>query len=616
MKNLAVELRQLDSEAGRIRAISNQISDIKNRFNGIKNTLDWDIRSKSYIDDNLRNVYRELDDLDDRLYQLGDVIRMAGQAYNQAETKLTRELLDLDDIFAKTPSGSGSGVESKNGGEGSNPYIMDIGHLQGIIGNKVDYTDQSNTLYKVYGPLDSSIRFINEDMLRYMVYSPAYLYANSKALPESFGWDLDFSTYESPSTQVGIISTSIDSATDLGIQYIPSIIKNTPRPNNIGIGTWNKMIASQTDDVVKSMKFMNKGAKFLGFAGVGLDVGTNIYNNVQNGTDGQRIATDAYVDTALGLGGLLASAKAGAAVGSFFTPGIGTAVGFCVGIGFAFITDSIKINGLSIREYLKEGIDAIADITVDTARILADTAVETVGIVMNTVSETADIVSDSIMDTANIVNDAVARTSGIVGDALIETQNTITNAAIDTANTVTGALYDTADTVTNAMIDTIGTVNDTLMETTDIVNNALSDAADAIRTADNVGEALLDSTYIVTDAVSDTLDVVNEALDETINTVNTAISDTMDTVNTALSDTADIINNAVADTMDTFSTAAAETYDVVSDAVSDTIDTVSDAVSDTVDTVTGAVSDTMDSLAGAVDDVAGSIADRIGSWFD
>ncbi|GMQ63535.1 autotransporter outer membrane beta-barrel domain-containing protein [Vallitalea maricola] len=620
MRNFAVEVGELDNQENRLKLIGNQISDIKSQFNQIQNTLDWDIKCRKSIDDNLKNIYRELDRLDDRLYLLGDVIRTSKQAYDQAEKQLTSELLELDDKLASNTSFNTVKPTYSIGYYSSILHNSNIYQLQDILYRDRQNIDQFQNYDGIlYGPLGTSNSFINGNVNRYMAYSPSYLYPNRNIAVEALlrkyiSWD--FSAYESLSTQVGVISTSLDSATDLGIQYIPSIIKNSPRPNNIGIGTWNKIVTNDIDDIVGSMNVMGKGAKILGVAGVGIDVGTNIYNNVKNNTDNQRIVTDAYVDTAIGVGGLLASAKVGALAGTAFTPGIGTAVGFCVGIGFAVVTDVIKINGVSIRDYLKEGIDAITDITVDTLKIVSNAGVDTIGIVINTLSDTTDIISDSVMDTANVINDTVINTAGIVSDAVIETTDTITNAAMDTVATVTCALNDTTEIVNEAITDTVNTVNDTLIETNNIVDNALSDVADVLSTADNVSEALLDSSYIVAQATSDTLDTVNVALTDTIGTINSTLSDTMDTVSIALSDTADIINTAVSDTMDTFTSTVSDTYEIVNEAVSETIDTVEEAVSETIDTVEEAVSDTIDTVTGAVDDIADSITDRIGSWFD
>lgn len=121
------------------------------------------------------------------------------------------------------------------------------------------------------------------------------------------------------------------------------------------------MISSQADEVSKVFGTLQKVGKSGNYIAIGLDVTTNINSNIKNGEDIQKIITDATVDTASALGGVWLGGKAGAMVGSYFSPGVGTVVGFIVGIAYTGATDGLKINDKS----LKVGAKNILNNTVD-----------------------------------------------------------------------------------------------------------------------------------------------------------------------------------------------------------------------------------------------------------
>jgi hypothetical protein len=99
----------------------------------------------------------------------------------------------------------------------------------------------------------------------------------------------------------------------------------------------------------------------LGYAGVALNVGTGIYNNVQSGASAQKTVTDAAVDTAFGVGGIAASAAAGAAIGAAagtIVPGagniVGAVAGLLVGVIIYVATEAVQINDKSVKDWTKE----------------------------------------------------------------------------------------------------------------------------------------------------------------------------------------------------------------------------------------------------------------------
>ncbi len=113
----------------------------------------------------------------------------------------------------------------------------------------------------------------------------------------------------------------------------------------------------------------------LNWAGVALDTGMGIYDNIQAGTRTQKIVSDAVVDAGIGVGTIWASTAAGAALGSI-VPGPGNVVGavggFVVGGIIYLATDVIQINGKSASDWMKEGAGWVADKVVEGASWVGD----------------------------------------------------------------------------------------------------------------------------------------------------------------------------------------------------------------------------------------------------
>ena len=162
-------------------------------------------------------------------------------------------------------------------------------------------------------------------------------------------------------------------------EYMRNGILNEPRPNNIGKGTWAKQVDADlkwVDDVLGANSKIAKAVDKLGTIGVIIDVGVGVYENVQSGTDTQRIVTDAVVDAGVSVGGgwlaglagtgaAAAATKIGAATGTAIAPGVGTligaGVGVVAGVGIYFVTEVVEINGKSAVDWVKDGVDWIVD---------------------------------------------------------------------------------------------------------------------------------------------------------------------------------------------------------------------------------------------------------------
>lgn len=159
-------------------------------------------------------------------------------------------------------------------------------------------------------------------------------------------------------------------------------IKNSPRPNNIGVGVWNQQISKQLDDVVKMFGstgndiklgystvektgILSKGTKAFSYLGVAIDTVVGIKENVEKKSTWKEIMLDATVDVAISGGSMWAAAGAGSAIGSLagsIVPGIGNVVGavggFVAGIFLYGLTDVFKYKGKTLRDTIKDKVNS------------------------------------------------------------------------------------------------------------------------------------------------------------------------------------------------------------------------------------------------------------------
>ena len=194
--------------------------------------------------------------------------------------------------------------------------------------------------------------------------------------------------------------------------YMYNGIKNAARPNNIGKGIWEKQIKEElqwVENYLGKSSNLSKAIDILGYVGIVVDVGKGIYENVQNDASQQKIVSDAIVDAGFSIGGgALASAAASAAAGAvagFVAPGIGNligaGVGLIVGVAFYFGTEVIEINGKSLVEWSKEGVDWLFDRFKDGIDWVVDTAKKEFDLMLEYTREGLDWVADTISDLFN-----------------------------------------------------------------------------------------------------------------------------------------------------------------------------------------------------------------------
>ena len=247
-------------------------------------------------------------------------------------------------------------------------------------------TDSNGLIYmraRYYRP--ELRRFINADIIAGEISNAVtlnrYAYANGNPVSNidpfglsaergqrisyfAFDWS-KFDGYYAGSTTAELILDDINRVAIYNT--LINSIKTAVRPNNIGKGTWNKIVAEDLRWVEKTFgKSSNlaKALKSVPYITVALDTGLGVYENIQNNSELQQTISDAIVDIGFGLGGIAASTAAGSAAGSI-VPDAGTAVGavvgFVAGTSYYVTTDVITIKGKTLVDWAKYGAGWLAD---------------------------------------------------------------------------------------------------------------------------------------------------------------------------------------------------------------------------------------------------------------
>ena len=140
-------------------------------------------------------------------------------------------------------------------------------------------------------------------------------------------------------------------------KHISNSIKISPRPANIGAGTYAKQIAKELEELSKISAGFSKILNVLSYGAVVIDVGIGVYDNIQKSNSVQHIVADAAVDAAV----TGSSIWAAAAIGSLIGGPVGTVVALA-GSALIYVgTDMIEINGKSARDWVKVGAEWAVD---------------------------------------------------------------------------------------------------------------------------------------------------------------------------------------------------------------------------------------------------------------
>ena len=163
-------------------------------------------------------------------------------------------------------------------------------------------------------------------------YEPDYV-SNSNARHHITQYD----PYEIVNNCTSITGYAWDIANPMVEDALVKSMRNAPRPNNIGAGTYTKSLEAD-------IKSINKGFTYMGYglttAFTVLNTGMGIEENVSNGESTGEIVSDAAIDIGGGVLSITTTVlltKAGTAI----SPGWGTVIGLGVGLTYDFIVSPL-----------------------------------------------------------------------------------------------------------------------------------------------------------------------------------------------------------------------------------------------------------------------------------
>lgn len=113
------------------------------------------------------------------------------------------------------------------------------------------------------------------------------------------------------------------------------------RPNNIGIGIWNKQRTAAINSFANDVKAFDKFGKIMAGITVAIQVGEGVFNDYNRGYSLDRIMSNAAVNTIVYGVSAWGLAKFGGFVGSFFPipivgTALGTVAGYLLGLGINY----------------------------------------------------------------------------------------------------------------------------------------------------------------------------------------------------------------------------------------------------------------------------------------
>ena len=172
-------------------------------------------------------------------------------------------------------------------------------------------------------------------------------------------WQFDVSKITSPGNLSGTSASAVELLSETIKKHSIDAIRKSQRPSNISPRMWNSFVESEVATTTSKFNTTTKIAKRAGVVGIGIDVGFGIYDNVQAGAPAKKVVSDASVDTAFGVGGILAAMGTGALAGSI-APGPGNVAGaiggLIGGIGYMVATELWQPDGKSVKDRAKDGV--------------------------------------------------------------------------------------------------------------------------------------------------------------------------------------------------------------------------------------------------------------------
>ena len=227
------------------------------------------------------------------------------------------------------------------------------------------YYDSETGLYylksRYYDP--ETCRFINMDSVEYA--DPTYLhglnlyaYCNNNPIMyvDSEG------RYPQLNISIDGFFAVIESGIGLGLALSGWSIKTAIKPNNIGLGVFQKNQARLISNLNTASKVLSKVSTGLSILSTAISVINNISNDVQNGYTTGRIASNAVVNTLIYGGLTFGIGYIGGSIGGMagsIIPGLGNVVGAAVGFAVGSLVGGLldlKIEDKSIINWIRDGV--------------------------------------------------------------------------------------------------------------------------------------------------------------------------------------------------------------------------------------------------------------------
>ena len=164
----------------------------------------------------------------------------------------------------------------------------------------------------------------------------------------------------STSAQMNVLMNGIKAAISTTFASVNKIYKSTPRPSNIGKGTFSKQVSSKVGKISSANKVVKSSA-----VGVAIDVGSSIVGDVIDQAPANKVFNNAMAELMFGVAGIAVGAYAtsisltvllhiGTVIALSFNPFTAAAgIGIAVTIAFGIVVDYVPIGGMTIKDRAK-----------------------------------------------------------------------------------------------------------------------------------------------------------------------------------------------------------------------------------------------------------------------
>lgn len=393
MPTIKVNTNQLSSYESDMQGVLSRVNSIMNQFNSVSRNLDWDIKAESNINSRLSGISRELSAESRGISGMKQYLGQARTKYNAVERKNSGKRLKNE----TTGTGKAVGIRTKNGKVVTTAANVGAGTKSKSSVKKAQLVSSKTKTGK---KSNLNVSF-DKDWFSYFDLKSAIKDSAKaggqilNAIKKGF-FTSGFKVVRDKTGQYVIAKGATGARTALKDSFVENI-KGTrykvgsAKYNSSGIARFDpgataltkvkasfkvnfSGFAKDTYGIFDSAGKANLGA-IAGYAAIAYDTVTHAVGNYKNGAAKSKIAADATVDVAKGLGEMAvvsAGAKAGAAIGTLIPiPVVGTLVGGVVGgavAGFAYsyaVDGGIKIGGKSIAEnassLIEKGIKSVGN---------------------------------------------------------------------------------------------------------------------------------------------------------------------------------------------------------------------------------------------------------------